>query len=334
VDDGESGGMWSGPLGRWLDARGVREGGYRWTEDGEYEADDPVERALGEPPRSWGPWLVPVRDDRPPRLRPVDVLNDPHRRGFHRTFARLADGRDESRMRRVQQFANRYGLLDDQSLYWLVRTSASSTGPSEVQGESWETWEQAIFETAAVVKLWDAVKARRTGELTPLVTWSGPPFAFLHCVYRNGRLVTPNSADAEGVAWAVGEDLRLDEYASDGEHAGVWPGDPIEAARQAVYQQIARNLDGKVTPILLRGTTPDLWLRPRSLLAAAYVHLAYAVSGRSRAPVECANPRCGRFFEPEHGAQRYCDDRCRKLAHYHRSKNSGSADDTDSRTPG
>ena len=54
------------------------------------------------------------------------------------------------------------------------------------------------------------------------------------------------------------------------------------------------------------------------LRAAIYLHFAHEVSGRSRPVIPCANPRCTRYFEPEHGNQDYCSEQCRKRAYYHR----------------
>jgi hypothetical protein len=267
-------------------------------------------------------------------MEPVDVLSDPRRvqdlergqPGPHRIFAKLADGRDATGKNRVLAFANRYGFLgasrtslfrDDGDPEYGMRSGAD--------GQSWGFWEAAILEAAAAVAMWDCIQKGDAEALAPLVEWHGRPFAHVSCVYRQKRLISQwdfgremdNPDEWRGGAGLIHHSVFLDECA--GPHE-PWTGDPVEAARQALYQHVMLRLDGQVSPHLLRGTDAELWYVPRTLEAAVYMHLGREISGRERLAIPCANPRCGRYFVPQRGSAKYCSLACRQQTYYHAKK--------------
>lgn len=329
--------VWSGYFGRWLSGTVRPVSGFKWISGVGWYYDDP-ELRWSYFPGDDGPWLVPKDGDDPP-VETVDVINSPHRvpdaglfqPGFHRVFAHLADGRNATRQARVLAFANRYGFLGEiRYLLYRDRTTAGSDDSEDlltnvVNGERLEHWESAIFEAAAVVALWDRVQEGNAEALVPLIEWGYRPNASVNCMYRQGKLFSQwdfhkyiNDYDEWRYgAGTVARNVILNECDGPSE---PWIGDPIEAARQAVYDHVMFRLGGQVAPYLSREADTELWYVPRTLLAAIYVHLAREISGRQRQAIPCVNPRCGRYFTPSHGLQQYCTEQCRKRANYHRTK--------------
>jgi hypothetical protein len=310
-----------GRFGRWVAWQEIPAAGFRWSEENEYEASDPSERGPG-----LGPWLVPVNRSSAARFESVDALQDKRAAGLHRKFARLADGTLEERRRRVLGFARRYGHLDQDGIVWLTRQRAGS-GPEFVEGESWARWQSATYRAAALIALWDRFRRGEADELAPVVRLSprAPGKASVDCFYREGRLYPANPPAADvgevwfGGAGVVGQDVAV----PDGDQ-----GDSILlAVREAIYQHVEKHLGGRLSVIIDRGGTPDLWFAPRTLLAAVYLHFSQEISGRRRGVIRCANPKCNRYFEPEHGLQQYCSGSCRKLAYYHRSREPGQSEE-------
>jgi hypothetical protein len=332
----DGGHLATGLFGRWLGGQEVPVDGFRWVGD-EYEVHEPEQRALGYTTANWGPWLVPTSDELLPRSQPVDVLNDPRRSGFHRVFAKLADGNEANRRNRVLRFANHYGHLDNDNVSGLVRVRPSSDGPDYVRGEAWRVWENAIYEVATAVKLWDMVRTHDKDLSALVIAWR-PPHATIGCIYRNRRMYEhpqrePDTEanpyfdldDWRGGAGLVHQHVQVDEYVYAGGSRDDEDRDSpgfarvaIEAARMTVYQEIERHLAGKVAPILSSDNPADFWYMPLTLHAAVYLHLAQEITGRARALIPCANPRCTRYFEPAHGRQAYCEEPCRKQAYYYR----------------
>lgn len=319
-----------GLFGRWLGNQSVPIEGFRWVGD-EYEVHEPEERSLGYTTATWGPWLVPASGESVPKVRPVDVLNDPRRSGFHRTFASLADGQEARRWDKVLRFANHYGHLDSENLFWLVRTR-SGLSPISIEGEAWRAWELAIFHAATVVHLWDMVKWKDRS-LASLVRYWNPPEATIECIYRNRRLYAEfpergplaGNDGWRGGAGFIHQPIRLDPQTS----IAQLPADEdrassgflrlaVEAARLVIYQEVERHLSRKVAPVISNEGSPDFWHIPLTLHAAVYLHLAREITGRTRGLIQCENPRCARHFEPAHGAQKYCEASCRKQADHYR----------------
>lgn len=328
--DGETQAPWSGPFGRWLGEISVPMNGFRWISGEGWEYQDLDMRGLSV--SDVGPYLVPADGLEAP-TRDVDLLNDPHRVqelgdpdrvGFHRRFARLADGREATRQERVRKFANRYGFLSSTPEGLMRREPVFES----VKGERWETWESAIFEAAALVSLWDHVMMRNEKALTPLVEWYERPYAQVACVYRQGLVLSTQDFcrvvggdEWRGGVGCITVQVCLDEC--DGDYQ-LWGGDPVEAVREAIYQCVMFHLDGQVSPYLSRHADAELWYTPRSLHAAVYVHLAREISGRQRLSIQCANTRCGQYFAPDRGNAQYCSKRCRQQAHYYRRVEMGN----------
>ena len=97
-------------------------------------------------------------------------------------------------------------------------------------------------------------------------------------------------------------------------------GDPVEPARYFVHREVNRRLKGHVSPAVLPFRKGEIFFFPDCLLSAVYTQFMLELSGRNRPAVLCARLGCGRYFEPAHGRQRYCDKPCQQLAYYYRKK--------------
>ena len=290
-------------------------GGFRWTLPTEYRPQDRDDF------ETWGPWLI-ARDsasDAVPQNREwFDVLADPRRAGFHRRFARLADERDDIRLRRMLKFANLYGWLHERRAasperMWLRRNDGW-TGDIQPLGESRYGWDQAVFTLAALVELWDLLRRGDRVQVSRLVHWHGD-IATISCSWIDGRLVPGNSVHRESATGWLITGIHDDKWLL----PGIWnPDDPMEPAWEFLLDSINKGLVGHVSPQL--GLSPDLDLRyrPHSLLAAIYLHFAQEISGRRRGVVPCARLECNANFEPRRHGQRFCSAECRKLDWWHR----------------
>jgi hypothetical protein len=321
----------NGLFGRWVSESARPVNGFKWMSGEGWYYDDIQLRWEYEPVQD-GPWLVAV-DGPDAAFEHVEVLNDPRRAadpqsglpGFHRIFAKLADGREATRQKRILDFANRYGFLGDEpKLLYQKPGDRGDESYISAQGESLNRWEAAIYEAATVVAIWDRVCMNDATTLGKLVDWYPRPRASIDCMYRNGRLFRSVDFSRHGDndewcrgAGAIVQEIELEEC--DGPPIR-WTGDPVEVARQCVYNYVMFRLRGEVAPILDRQSDPELWFAPRTLLAAVYLHLAREISGRHRLAIPCANQRCGAYFVPERGTKQYCSQRCRQQAAYYRNK--------------
>jgi hypothetical protein len=302
------------PFDGWVE--GPPEGGFRWTEHGEYRLNDPQYRHL-----DWvGPWLIPCGKSHSAGWR--DLLGDPRRAGIHRIFARLAtDDREEVRLRGFLRFANRYGWLDARwtspQRMQLVK-AREGPGPFAVYGEPREAWDLATADVAALVRLWDLIRTNQTRQLGALFSLGGDPsvITVAPLYYVNGDISSEPPTDG-----SVGRQTTLYGSVACPEDGGWRAEDAIGPARAFLFQAINRGLKGEVSPELDSAVGTDLRYVPHTLNAAVFLHLAHEISGRSHGMVRCAYLGCRQevYFPPRRTNQRYCTEQCRKLSKWHES---------------
>jgi hypothetical protein len=261
------------------------------------------------------------------RYAPLTVLS------LHRRFARVKPTPLD-----IQRFANRYGLLGHLEVQDLEATDSSSW-----VGESLRIWRNELRVMRGLMELWDAVRQGREKVLAPFIYWHDAPKLVRIILAGDDRELLPTivrrirqrSEDlTEGLlawdqvpdgAWAATQLLVADArlaYLADAPPSVLqhWEyGDPIEPTRYFIHAEVNERIRGHVSPAVLPFRKSEIQFFPDCLLAAMYTHFLLELSGRTRPAILCAREGCGRYFEPEHGRQAYCDPRCRKLAHYHRS---------------
>ena len=274
-----------------------------------------------------GPWLTRSDSLYVRQYSPLAVPN------LHRRFAQT-----EPTAESIHAFSNEYGLLGHG--LWLGDTGSDNRGM--VVGESLGFWQKEIDGIAQLMALWDLVESGSGKELSHLVEWTALGAlqqVRLHLVSVDGKL-RPDLAqcsrqrpgefhdyfrrdqDLAGKVrhWDVTV-LAHEEDGSDVELLERWQhGDPVEPVRYFVHREVNNRLKGHVSPAVLPFRRGEIFFFPDCLLRSLYTQFMLELSGRSRPAVLCERPRCGRYFEPMHGRQKYCDRRCQQLAYYYRSK--------------
>jgi len=259
---------------------------------------------------------------------------------LHRRFART-----KLTPEAIRRFANQYGFLEMDE----ARTLTCPDG-GIWKGEPLAFWKGEIRGMRRLLALADAVERRDERLLAPFVCWQAQPWKRV-CLL----LVLDNTADrvllsdaarlvrqqcsAEDLArgfvleqkhappdasifWRLLADERPGVLSKNArpEPLRVWEyGDAVEPVRYFLYQEINAQLRGKVSPGLLPFSENPLQFFPNSLLSALYTQFLLELAGRTRPPILCANPHCGRHFEPTHGRQAFCDDKCRKAHHWRKN---------------
>ncbi len=302
------------PFDGWLKAPPIK--GFRWAGPDEYRIEPGTDGG-----RHGSPWLVSREGFATVANEPgswIDTLSDPHRAGFHRTFARLADRRRETRPASIVRFADRYGWLDPRwpgsggtTLVSLLR-HPNARGPHHLLGEPQGVWDETIFRVAALVTLWDMVRKRDVRGLTRVVELHGGE-VLMNCWYVDGKL-THDFPDSQELTLRHFQSPPMPEPFPG---AGV-----IESARAVLFWQINQLLEGEVSPALDPSLGPELRFVPHTLRAAIVLHLAHEISGRRHGPVRCAYLGCARdpYFFPRRKNQRYCSDECRRLRWWHEGR--------------
>ncbi len=246
---------------------------------------------------------------------------------LHRRFARVG-----FTPVRIRLFANQFGAL----------------GQGEVLPESFRVgeklsfWQSEIAEMATLLALWDLVIQRDRNELSRYLLWrQNPTTVMLRLVSAGGRLIPVGVKRVED----KGLERTLNDIRDEHEAPVQFPhdtiamqglndnsdfllrrwtfGDPIEPARYYVHREINERLKGHVNPAVLPFSQGDIYFFPDCLLSALYTLFAHEVSGRTRPAIACRH--CGAYFIPVHGSQKYHDERCRKLAYYHKPKSNDSS---------
>ena len=277
-----------------------------------------------------GPWLIRSDSLYVRQYSPLAVSN------LHRRFAGT-----EATAESILAFSNEYGLLGHG--LWLS-DSGSNDGEMMV-GESLAFWQKEIEHMARLMALWELVKSGSRRELSHLVEWTPPGKSQqvrLYLVDVDGKL-RPDLAqfmrqrpDEFHDYFRRDEDLagRMrhrgvtvlahEENGSDMDLLERWKhGDPIEPARYFVHREVNNRLRGHVSPAVLPFRNGEIFFFPDCLLSSLYTQFMLELSGRNRPAMLCARPGCGRYFDPAHGRQRYCDKPCQQLAYYYRKKEKG-----------
>jgi hypothetical protein len=221
-----------------------------------------------------GPWLQTHHPLFGGEYAPLSIPN------MHRRFARLRETE-----RSILRFANRYGLLGHGAVFMGSRVLQ--------RYEALRVWHREASTMKKLVEVWDLVKRGDAGKLGQWVQWSKPPMQ---------------------VAWNYPGEFEL---LGDELFPGTLPirdrwrfGEVIEPARHYVFLQVSKKLEGHVNPVVHPDLRGDIMLVPDCLLSAMYVQFAIELSGKERPAIVCQG--CGRYFPPVHGAQRYCEEECRK----------------------
>lgn len=263
-----------------------------------------------------GPWLVEgpatVGDYRP-ILQRQGIGREAHRR--------FADLRTMPQMR---AFANRYGLLGVKQARLGLRGRA----------EHYETWQRETCQMAALLALWDLVRAERRDLLRPFVWWSKEPLLvgvrFGWPMAARSPKLLPISLPAwrEPVIMADDQQRPILCFAEmvngeDGwgeELVRQWDSaDPLGPVGWYVRRAVTEQLRGHVHPTLLPDA-PGIWWQPDSLLTTLYLMFAREIAypaDQEREMRECA--WCGEQF-PASGKRKYCAGRKCRNARYHDQK--------------
>ena len=298
----------------------VPEDGFSWRDGLVVLDSERVEKNTA------GPWLVRSDSLYVRQYSPLAIPNLPRR------FART-----EPTAESILAFANEYGLLGH--AFWLG--DPDSNDQAMLVGESLGFWQKEIERMARLMALWKLVKGGCRRELSHLVQWTPPgepqqvrlypvvvdrelrpdlsqwmrqhPGEFRDDVRQHG--------DRAGRVTTV---LAHEENGSDIELLERWKhGDPVEPARYFVHREVNNRLRGHVSPAVLPFRKGELFFFPDCLLSSLYTQFMLELSGRNRPAMLCARPGCGRYFEPAHGRQQYCEKQCQQLAYYYRKKEKG-----------
>ena len=255
---------------------------------------------------------------------------------LHRRFAR-----NEPTAESILAFANEYGFLGHPS--WLGDPDASVQ--AMLVGESLGFWQKEVGRMARLMALWEVVKRGNSRDLSQLVEWTRQDRSQLVRLYlavvdgkvhpdlalrmRQGReefwdYFRQNEDLVGPTTYCEMIVLAHEEISGGTELLERWRyGDPVEPARYFVHREVNRRLRGHVSPAVLPFRKGEIRLFPDCLLSSLYTQFLLELSGRSRPAIVCARHGCGRYFEPAHGRQRYCDKRCQQLAYYYRKKTKG-----------
>ena len=274
-----------------------------------------------------GPWLVRPDSLYVRQYPPLAVSN------LHRRFART-----EPIAESILAFSGKYGLLGHGS--WLGDAGSSDQGM--VIGESVGFWKKEIERMARLIALWELILSGSRRELSPLVEWTPQGTSQqvrLYLVDVDGKL-RPDLAkfmrqrpdefhdyfrqDKDLATRMRHSEVRVlahKENGSDLELLERWKhGDPVEPVRYFVHREVNSSQRGHVSPAVLPFRRGEIFFFPDCLLSSLYTQFMLELSGRSHPVMLCERPGCGRYFEPTHGRQKYCDKRCQQLAYYYRRK--------------
>ncbi len=274
-----------------------------------------------------GPWLVRPDSLYVRQYSPLAVAN------LHRRFARTKPIAES-----IVAFADKYGLLGHGS--WLE--DSGSSDQRMVIGEPVGVWKKEIERMARLVSLWEFIMRGGRRELSQLVEWTSqgtPQQVRLYLVDIDGKL-RPDLAqfmrhrpdefrdylrrDKDLATRTRHSEVRVlahEENGNDVELLERWNyGDPVEPVRYFVHREVNSSLRGHVSPAVLPFRKGEIFFFPDCLLSSLYTHFMLELSGRSRPAMLCERAGCGRYFEPMHGRQKYCDKSCQQLAYYYRRK--------------
>lgn len=230
----------------------------------------------------------------------------------------------------IVQFAGSYGFLGCRS-----RLPEDPEDPRPVDGEPYETWLDAARQLGRIVELWDAVHRQDAVRLGQLLTWQPTRAAPIAIIATWGtkfdeveRLLVATADDFIPVnpVWFRRWTHRDTSLVEIGRCA-------VAHAFSLAFKGLHKlpGFTGVATLTVVE--SPDEaapsglagYMEPMSLLAAAYVHLFWEITGE-RAYKPCEAPGCGRWLDATHRAdRRYCDAACRKRAERARRKAAADA---------
>ena len=306
--------MTQGPFASLLRVPGE---GFSWREGLVSFEKDPVGQNVA------GSWLVRQDSRYFRQYSPLDVPD------LHRRFASTDPTADS-----ILDFANEYGFLGHAQ--WLAKRSPEQQ-PMLV-GEPLTFWQKEIDHLEWLIDLWELVENERRRELSQLVYWTPlgePQQVELYIVSVAGKLrpdlaqirrqnrleFRKNVPNDSGLTHGKWELLVQEESGIGVELLEHWKhGDPIEPARYFVHREVNNHQKGHVSPAVLPFRKGEIFFFPDCLLSSLYTKFMLELSGRDRPAVLCERPNCGRYFEPLHGRQKYCEKRCQQLAYYYRKK--------------
>ena len=310
--------MTQGPFAALLRVPGE---GFNWREGLVSFESDPVGKNVT------GSWLVRLDSLYVRPYPPLDVAN------LHRRFARI-----EPTAESILAFANEYGFLGHPQLL----ADPSLNHQEMLVGEPLGLWQHEIERMSLLIDLWELVKRGCRRELSHLVYWTptGKPQQVMFYLVGVGGKVRPDLAngirqnpsefhddvrqagDRSGrITYRQGTVLADEENGIGIELLERWEhGDPIEPARFFVHREVNNRLRGHVSPAVLPFREGEIFFFPDCLLSSLYTKFMLEISGRNRPAILCERPNCGRYFEPMHGRQKYCEKQCQQLAYYYRKK--------------
>ena len=299
----------------------VPEEGFSWREGLLSIESDPVGKKVT------GSWLVRQDSLYSRQYSPLAIPN------LHRRFAKI-----EPTAESILAFANEYGFLGHAQ--WLADPSLKHQ--TMLVGEPLGFWQYEIERLALLIELWGLVKRGDRRELGHLVEWTpwGQPRQVKFYLVGVGKMLRPDltrnlrhnlsgfHSDVRQAGDRTGQNIhRLGTVLADEEN-GIYPellerwkhGDSIEPSRYFVHREVNNRLRGHVSPAVLPLREGEIFFFPDCLLTSLYTLFMLELSGRSRPAMLCERPGCGRYFQPEHGRQQYCEKRCQQLAYYYRKK--------------
>ena len=243
-----------------------------------------------------GPWL---RFEYPPwgRYWPMGISN------LHRRFARA--GQDE---RGILRFAAKYGPLG----HGLFLISPKWDGGNlhdrrpVARYEALTTWRREVAIMDRLIEVWDLIKKKDASKLGRWVHWGD----YYTPEHRNRVIWDDMGPDLTGGPGTRRDVLGLEGSSENGIPREWQFGDIIQPAYYYVCVRVNERLHSHVEPYILPLHRGDILFLPDCLLSAMYAQFALEVSGKIRPAIVCQG--CGKYFNPDHGAQRYCEETCRK----------------------
>lgn len=270
-------------------------------------------------------WLIVNCDHRESDpLEHFSICYDPMSEPMlHRQFAGLP-----VRVSSVLSFANEYGFLG-RRMERLISPPEDQPVATEWSqyGEAIDYWMFQLIHMKALIQIWDAYRdpspaamkllcerIEIAGDIAQLADdfW----FSQVDEFRRNYSGVIPELTDESSPNdeqqksfWTLLEELPPQLEASTKIRM---------AARLMLRNEVNNQLrEGSFAHIDVKDGSPVL-LMPRDLLGAMYVHLANELVGKSVPSKQC--PACGRYFEPQHGKQTYCNESCKYKGYRQRKK--------------
>ena len=176
-------------------------------------------------------------------------------------------------------------------------------------------------ELGSLLCLWDMVQNRDAGKLGQVIIWPDNDQVKLwmgsrYNETRRGWEIYPLK-DPRG-QFATFYLIASRRHPFDRELFQRWRrGDIIEPAKYYVCHQVNKRLEGHVHPQVLPLLQDEVYLFPKTLLAAMWLMFMWEITGKVR--VICC-PSCGFWAEQVDRRQNYCSSACKQRAYRERKK--------------